>query len=273
MAESKLKGDIEKINQLFFNNKVETGIEMLKSLHPTLDQDEELQCDILKMFGFPMFYNEEFPDDYKYKTILENWGDDGDCDIEAFKNIFKNDIGEDEIRCIIYKIAFSSENSANRIAPVLLGVYRKIYYGETDDDIHVNYFPYEVSGLLESVADTIYLISPEKAKRFYYMACWFIETYYDLLWIINTIIKNYQDVDSEFVADCGNGYYIKHNVDCDGWNMHPDEYESDAPVLGEDQNGNVLTKKDYDDLEYDLNIQDFKKISDLLNELKNRMTQ
>ena len=264
------KADLEKIKQLFINNKLEAGIELLKSIYPTLDQDQELQSKILKTFGYSMLFNSEMPK--SIENTIENWSDSNDGDWEALKEIWKEFISTDEINCILYKIVSSSTSGADRISQIFHTEYSGSYFGESDKYGIIQSMPYEVSGLCESMADTIYLISPEMAKIFYQMSCWFIETYWDLLWLINTIIIKYQDIDSEFVVDCGKGYYIKRHVDKDGWNLMPGD-DDDAPVLGENWDGNVHTEEEYDDLEYDINIRNFQNLSDLLYEIQKRMAQ
>ena len=111
----------------------------------------------------------------------------------------------------------------------------------------------------DQIAPDTYANDKTNAKPFYLMAGDFCETIWDLLWVLSDIIGNYKDYDTTFISEA---------AELSGWFIDPEDELDDDSIIG---GGQLAEKGDYDDLEIEINIDDYEMLSELCDAIKQRM--
>ena len=119
-------------------------------------------------------------------------------------------------------------------------------------------WPYEIADwAFNEMAPNIYSKDKDNAKPFYLMAGNFYETTWELLWVLNEIIKKYKE-DPSFISEAS---------ELSGYVTDLGEGIDDDLVVG----GGSANKEDYESLALEINIEDYKMISELCDAIKQRM--
>ena len=121
-------------------------------------------------------------------------------------------------------------------------------------------YPYKIADLAyDNLAPNTYSFDMNLAKAFYLMAGSFYECTWDLLWVLNEIIGKYKKSDPSFLIE---GAVLR------GWvNAAGDDLDDDL-ILGGDT---MYSLVDYEDLELEINVEDYNMLSELCDAIKTRM--
>ena len=111
----------------------------------------------------------------------------------------------------------------------------------------------------DQIGPDTYEKDKKNAQPFFLMAGDFYETYWDLLWVLSDIIGNYKDYDTSFISE---------GAKLSGWFIDPSDELDDDSIIG---GGQLAEKEDYEDLNIEINIDEYEMLSELCDAIRKRM--